>query len=165
MPINSGLTDAELVKLFHTGHSDVAIAKQFGITKQAVSKRRVKLGLIRKRVAKEVSEGLATRWEILTPAKGATHYKEHHARALRIWLRMQLGDQELSEGQQKLARDWVRELGARGEVLCYDPQLQNGWYYRTRTPEDERRVIDWPADLPYPSERFKRALDLPPWSK
>lgn len=161
MPTISALPDARLVKLFHTGWSDRQIAEEYGISVQAVSKRRVKMGLVRKRIARQVSDSLAERWDILTPARGKAHYSEHSARMLKIYLRLRMGDTALSEQQKTMAKAWVQELIDRDQVLCYDPDLEEGWYYRPRTPQDERRVIDWPADLPYPSEGFKRALDLP----
>ncbi|MEU5166808.1 hypothetical protein [Streptomyces mutomycini] len=162
MPIISGLTDPLLVKLFHTGSSDKEIAERYGISVQAVSKRRMKLGLIRKPVSRQVNEALAERWKIWSPKEGTGHHNAYSAKALKVWLRMRLGDDSLSEKQLDLAEQWERRLRERDEVLCYDPDAPEGWLYRPRKPRDGCRVIDWPSGLPYPSEEFKRALDLPP---
>ncbi|MEU9258990.1 hypothetical protein AB0D68_10950 [Streptomyces sp. NPDC048212] len=163
MPIISGLTDPLLVKLFHTGSTDKEIAEEYGISVQAVSKRRMKLGLIRKPVSRQVNDGLSWRWErIWSPKEGTGHHNAYSAKALKVWLRMRLGDTSLSAKQQELARQWENKIRASNQVLCYDPDTPEGWFYRPRKPEDGRRVIDWPKHLPYPSEGFKKALDLPP---
>jgi hypothetical protein len=162
MPIISGLTDALMVKHFHTGQTDKQIAEQYNISVAAVSKRRMKLGLIRKPVSRQVNEALAERWKIWAPKTGTGHHNAYSAKALKVWLRLRLGDDSLSEKQRDLAAQWERLLRERNEVLCYDPDTPEGWYYRPRTVDDERRVIDWPEELPYPSEGFKRALELPP---
>ncbi|AWN05279.1 immunity repressor [Streptomyces phage Ibantik] len=162
MPQDSGLTDAILVKLFHLGRTDNEIAGTYGITKQAVSKRRLKLGLERKPVSQQVNGYLAHRWAIWAPQEGTGHHNQHSAKALRAWLRWRLGDTSLSKQQLHLAQAWAEGLQERGEVLCYNPDLEEGWYYRPRRESDGRRAIDWPEDLPFPDEKFKRALDLPP---
>ncbi|KQX43529.1 hypothetical protein ASD97_26000 [Streptomyces sp. Root63] len=162
MPVISGLTDALLVKSFHRGLTDKAIAEEFGISVQAVSKRRMKLGLVRKPISRKVNEGLAARWSIWAPKEGTGHHNAYSAKALKVWLRMRLGDATLSAEQKNLALQWEGRLRDRETVLCYDPNRSEGWYYRPRTERDGRLVIDWPGDLPFPSEEFKRALELPP---
>jgi hypothetical protein len=161
MPIDTGLTDAILVKLFHLGKTDREIADQYGVTVQAVSKRRVKLDLIRKPVSRQVNEWLATRWQVFSPQEGTGHHNRYSAKALRVWLRRRLGDDTLSAKQIDMADRWERRLRREGTVLCYDPTTEEGWYYRFRTKADNRLVIDWPRDLPFPDERFRRALELP----
>lgn len=161
MPIDTGLTDALLVKLFHLDKSDAEIAEQFGITVQAVSKRRMKLDLVRKPVSRQVNEWLATRWKVFSPQEGTGHHNRYSAKALRVWLRRRLGDTTLSAKQVEMADRWERRLRRDNIVLCYDPDTEEGWYYRPRTPADNRLVIDWPRDLPFPDERFRRALELP----
>jgi hypothetical protein len=165
MPWESELTDATLVKLFHLGRTDKEIAKDYGITPQAVSKRRVKLTLRRQEVVDKVAEGLAARWTVFTVPTAESHHSRHSARALKVWLRRRLGDDKLSPAQIKLADQWERNLRRRNAVLCYDPSTKDGWFYRPRTPADGQRVIDWPADLPFPDEQFRRALELPPESE
>src|SRR5690606_39990442 len=59
------------------------------------------------------------------------------------------------------AQQWERRIRTEGLVLCYDRDRPEGWYYRLRLPSDGRLVIDWPEGLPFPDERFKRALELP----
>ncbi|BET51783.1 hypothetical protein RGQ21_67650 [Kitasatospora aureofaciens] len=158
---DSGLTDATLVKLFHLGQTDNEIAGTYSITKQAVSKRRLKLGLERKPVSQRVNGYLAHRWAIWAPQEGTGHHNRHSAKALKIWLRLQLGDSTLSQKQIHLAEMWVRGLMERNEVLCYDPDTEDGWYYRSRTWRDRRLIIDWPEEIPFPDEDFEEALKLP----
>lgn len=161
MPVDTGLTKPLLVKYFHQGKSDKWIADQFHITVQAVSERRVKLGLVRKPVSRQVNDYLATRWNIWSPKEGAGHHNAHSAKALKVWLRLRLGDPNLSDRQKEIAQMWENRLRDRDVVLCYDPDPKKGWSYRPRTSRDGRRVIDWPEDLPFPDEKFKRALELP----
>ncbi|WP_327259933.1 hypothetical protein [Streptomyces sp. NBC_01240] len=161
MPIISGLTDSLLEKLFHTGLSDKEIAGRFGISVQAVSKRRMKLGLIRKPTSRQVNNWLATRWDIWAPNEGTGHHNAYSGKALKVWLRLRLGDTTLSEAQEELAEQWERRLRERDEILCYEPGSRRGWFYRPRTAEDGQRVIDWPEGLAFPDAAFKRALDLP----
>lgn len=165
MPIDSGLTDAILVKAYHLGRSDKEIAKEYGITVQAVNKRLRKLGLARwTRPTHEVKEWLAYRWDVKASASGGleSHHQRYSAKRLKVWLRRQLGDDTLSAQQLVQADQWERRIRARNEVLCYDPNRAEGWYYRPRRPSDGNLVIDWPRDLPFPDDRFKKALELPP---
>lgn len=159
MPVISGLTDPILVKLFHMGQTDKQIAETYGISVQAVSARRTRLGLVRKRFSRQVNEGLATRWTIHTTQGRGSHHNHHAIKCLRVWLRFRLGDQDLSEVQIQQAEGWVAELWQQNKVLCYDPE--QGWYYRPRKPRDGRLLVDWPKSIPFPDERFKRALELP----
>jgi len=161
MPVDTGLTDALLEKYFHLGWSNRRIAEEYGISVQAVSKRLTGMGLYRKPISRQVNEWLAIRWDIRAPKEGYGHHNSHAAQSLRYWLCMRLGDNDLSERQKRKAHKWVLGLQERNEVLCYDPDTPKGWYYRPRTAQDGQRVIDWPPGMPYPSEKFKRALDLP----
>lgn len=161
MPVNILPTDAVLVKLFHLGVPDKKIADDYGVTVQAVNKRMVKLGLHRKPVSRQVNEYLAHRWKVRTTTDRDSHHMRYSAKMLRVWLRRQLGDQTLSVNQLKKADEWERRLRRDGVVLCYDPDTVDGWYYRHRHKKDGRLVIDWPEDLPFPDERFRKALELP----
>lgn len=163
MPFDSGLTDALLVKYFHTGKSDKWIAERHGITVQAVSKRRKKQGLLRKPVVNQVSEALGKRWTVYTTPNRGSHHSAHQIKSLRFWLRRRLGDQTLKPDDIARAERWERQIRRENVVLCYDPTTKKGWYYRPRTPADGRLVIDWPSDWPeQPDENFRRALELPP---
>jgi Zn-dependent peptidase ImmA (M78 family) len=164
MPTTLLPPDHELVKLYHRDVSDKEIAKEYGVTVQAVNKRLSKLGLFRKPISKQVNEALATRWSIWAPKEGTGHHNRYSAKALKVWLRRRLGDDTLSKAQLLLAERWERRLREHNEVLCYDPDTVDGWYYRPRTPQDGNRVIDWPKAIPFPDERFRRALELPPTS-
>jgi hypothetical protein len=161
MPTDVRFTDTELVEYFHLGWNNQRIADKFGVTRQAVSKRLVDMGLYRHPIAREVQAGLAQRWTIHTTPGKDSHHNSYSAKRLTEWLRWRLGD-ELSEDQIKRAKAWERRLHRDGTVLCYDPDTEEGWYYRPRLKIDGRLVIDWPRSLPFPSEKFKKALELGP---
>lgn len=161
MPVSALPTDAVLVKLFHLGVPDRKIAEDYGVTVQAVNKRMVKLGLYRKPVSRQVNEYLAHRWKIYTTQGADSHHLRYSAKALKVWLRRRLGDDKLSAKQLKMADQWENRLRERGEVLCYDPATDGGWYYRPREERDGCLVIDWPESLPFPDDKFRKALQLP----
>lgn len=164
MPVDTGLTDALLVKLYHLGKSDAEIAEEYEITVQAVNKRLNKMGLTRRtKPNRQVNEWLAYRWDIKASKVGGpdSHHQRYSAKRLKVWLRMRLGDDTLSDRQRLEAQQWERRIRTEGLVLCYDRDRPEGWYYRLRLPSDGRLVIDWPEGLPFPDERFKRALELP----
>jgi predicted transcriptional regulator len=161
MPVITGLTDQILIKLFHTDWSDKMIAEEYGISVQAVSKRRTKLGLIRRPVSRQVNEWLRARWPDMVSTKGSdSHHNDHSAQRLREFLRLQLGDKTLSDRQVALVQAWAEERRKKDDVLCYDPD--QGWSYRPREKRDGNLVIDWPRDLNFPDEKFRKALELPP---
>jgi transcriptional regulator with XRE-family HTH domain len=155
------LSDAALIELFHEGVSDKDIAAEFGITVQAVSKRRLQLHLPRKSTAQKVAASLRVRWKLRNTQDADSHSRKYANMRLREWLRYRYGDKDLSEDQIRLAKGWVRERMEQQDVLCYNPDLEEPFYYRARRPEDGRLLIDWPADLPFPSTRFKQALQIP----
>ncbi|MET9816887.1 hypothetical protein [Streptomyces sp. NPDC006355] len=160
MPVDTGLSDALLIKLFHLDWSDKKIAHEFHITVQAVSKRRTKLGLLRRPVSKKVNEWLRHRWPDMVSTKGSdSHHNDHSAQRLREFLRLQLGDKTLSDRQVTLVQAWTEERRKKDDVLCYDPD--QGWSYRPREKRDGNLVIDWPRGLNFPDQRFREALELP----
>jgi hypothetical protein len=163
MPINTGLTDQVLVKLVKLGKTDKEIAEMYDITVQAVNKRLVAMGMQRRtKPNQQVNDYLRYRWEIRATQGNDSHHNRYSAKALKVWLRRQLGDETLSMKQRVMADQWERRMRSSNEVLCYDPDRSDGWYYRPRTPEDGRLVIDWPESIPFPDERFRKALELPP---
>jgi len=161
MPTPKLPPDPLLLKLVRSGLSNKEIARRYGVSHQAVSKKVRALGMRRRPVSDEVNAGLRQRWDIYSNPGKDSHHSRHSAKALKAWLRYRLGDPKLSDKQLTLAKTWIRELRERDEVLCYDRDLPDGWYYRPRRPEDDRLIVDWPADLPFPDERFRKALELP----
>ncbi|MFJ3084378.1 hypothetical protein ACIPJG_32125 [Streptomyces halstedii] len=158
---DTGLTNEILKKYFYMGLTDQQIADQFHISRQAVAKRRVEQNLRRIPVSTYVNKSLGLIWNIKSAQEGYAHHNAHEGKALKAFLRMQLKDPKLSEGQQELALQWANNLRRKERVLCYDRNTDKGWYYRPRTEADGARVIDWPKEVPFPDEKFKRALDLP----
>src|SRR5690606_26025691 len=103
MPVDTGLTDALLVKLYHLGKSDAEIAEEYEITVQAVNKRLNKMGLTRRtKPNRQVNEWLAYRWDIKASKVGGpdSHHQRYSAKRLKVWLRMRLGDDTLSDRQR-----------------------------------------------------------------
>ena len=161
MHVQSTLTDDDLIEHFRAGLNDREIGDLFGVTRQAVQSRRKKLGLERNPVWRKVNELVKYRWEIyLTPDKDS-HNRQWPIMRLREWLRYRYGDNSLSPQQLHLSRSWVIERIDRDEVLCYDKDGPQPWYYRPRRPEDGRLLIDWPTDLAFPTRRARLALEVP----
>ncbi|MFE7752126.1 hypothetical protein [Streptomyces sp. NPDC057428] len=155
-------SDAVLKKLYDLGVTDKELAEQYGVTVQAVNKRFHKLGLPRRpTIVRRVNEALGQRWD-LNHSKGRHHHAKYAGKALKAFLRRQLGDDELGPTERHRAQQWEARMQAGHEVLCYDPDTEDGWYYRARRPEDGRMVIDWPEDWPVqPDPEFREALELP----
>lgn len=153
-------SDSVMIKNFHLGVTDKELAEQYEVTIQAVSKRMVKLGLRRKPIAERVSAGINARWgRIETHRYGKSHHKAWPGKMLRAYLRSRLGDEQLRRYQVEEASAWVGSMADR--VLGYNPDVPEGWYYRPREPRDGRLVVDWPTEIPFPDEEFRRALELP----
>jgi hypothetical protein len=162
MPTPKLPPDPVLLKLVRSGLSNSEIARLYGVTPQAVSKKVLALGIRRLPVSDEVNAGLRQRWgDIYSNPSSDSHHLTHPAKALKIWLRYRLGDSKLSQDQVSLAKAWIRGLSERDEVLCYDRDHPGGWYYRPRTPADNRLIVDWPESIPFPDERWRKALELP----
>jgi hypothetical protein len=161
MPVSKLPSDYELLKMRHRGLNDEQIAAQFGATKQAVNKRLVKHERVRP-VSTRVNEFLRYRWEIFQTQGTDSHHNRYSAKRLKEWLRWRLGDQTLSEDQLRRARVWEERLRREDIVLCYDRDQPEPWYYRAREKRDGRLVIDWPEELPFPDDKLRTALELPP---
>lgn len=164
MPVSYLPSDHELVKLFHLGRTDASIAHQFGVSVQAVNKRFQKLGLARRTTpTQQAKELLEYRWGRVRWNQDETrsHHNRYSAKALKVWLRRRLGDDTLSSQQVTMAERWERRLKREETVLCYNPDSEEGWFYRPRNGSRDRYVIDWPEDLPFPDQKIKRALELP----
>lgn len=154
--------DDELVGLYHAGLSDREIAEMYGVTVQGVNRRWRKMGMSRLSPENHrVNDLIRVRWTIRSSKDSDSHHAAHPSKALRAWLRWRLGDKTLSREQVQLGRAWADELRERGEVLCYNRDIEGGWYYRRRTPEDGQRVIDWPDSLNYPDKELVALLELP----
>ncbi|MCX4554124.1 hypothetical protein [Streptomyces sp. NBC_01500] len=155
-------TDSVMIRLFHLGEPYKEIARQYGVSPQAVSKRMLGLGLERLPAANQASELLNYRWgSILTSQYGKSHHSHRAGKSLKVWLRARLGDDGLSDLQRETAAQWESRIRKKDQVLCYDRASIAGWSYRDRTPEDGRLVIDWPKDLPFPDGASRSLLELP----
>ncbi|GCD99850.1 hypothetical protein [Embleya hyalina] len=154
-------SDAELVKLHTMGKSDLEIAERYGVSKQAVNKRLLNAGIHRRDEILDVNDILRTMWDIKSNPTGTTHHSRYKAQRVKLWLRMRIGDKRLSAAQLVEARKWESRMRASGEVLGYDPETEEGWYYRPRTSADGKLVVAWPADRPRADAQVMGLLELP----
>lgn len=149
-----------LKKFFQQGRTDKEIAEEYGVTQAAVNKHRLRLvGSVRP-IARRVNEGLSVRWRVVT-GEDSRDQGAGQIRDLRAFLRRQLGDDTLSPEQLAKAREFERRIRKNNVVVEYHPEETSPWSYRPRRPKDGQLVVDWPADLPFPSEEFRSALTLP----
>ncbi|MER6912250.1 hypothetical protein ABT354_11300 [Streptomyces sp. NPDC000594] len=152
-------SDAELVKLFHLGADDKALAEEYGVTVQAVNKRFVNLGLRKKPAALRANELVRSIWDVKTSREGPSHHNAYTVKALKVYLRSRLGDTGLSQTQQREAEWLIGRLVRDNTVVTYDPE--NGWQYAPREPADGRMIVRWPAGKELPKEDLRQALTLP----
>ncbi|MFF1908634.1 hypothetical protein [Kitasatospora sp. NPDC058218] len=137
-------SDAEMSKLFALGVSDRDIADKYGVTTQAVSWRWKKLGLQRNAIIDEVSELVGSVWSVVSHPGAGSHHKTSKAQSLRYYLRVRLGDKELSDRNLATAASFEKTMRRRGHVLDYS--REDGFFFVPRTPDDEDFIIRWPRD-------------------
>ncbi|MFJ9771806.1 hypothetical protein ACIRVF_11215 [Kitasatospora sp. NPDC101157] len=140
--------DATLSKLYALGRTDRQIAEEYGVTVQAVNKRLTGMGLARRPVVNEVSALLKQVWTIQSHAGPGSHHDRSPAQSLKLWLRLKLRDQDMSERQRSTALAFERRLKREGAVLSYAPD--EGWSFVPRVAADENLAIRWPSDRPRP---------------
>ncbi|MFF4952860.1 hypothetical protein [Streptomyces chattanoogensis] len=157
-------TDAVLVKLFHLGMSDAEIAAQYGASPQAVNKRYMNMDppLRRQPIAARVTELLTSIWDIKVDRTGvSTHHNKYAVKNLKVYMRMQLGDDTVGETSAASAERMIRRLIRENVVIDYDRSSEEGWQFVPREPSDGRRVIRWPADKELPGADLQKAMELP----
>lgn len=132
------------------GHTEAEIAKVYGVTPQAVSKRFKQMGHPSRLSFRDVLP-----WQITQK-----HHALYAAQRLKAHIKERRGE-ELSETALKRLRDWQERLRRESVVLDYrQSDIGNPWQYVPRTVADNRLVIRWPADVEPPTEQQRRLLEM-----
>lgn len=133
------------------GYSEAYIAKIYGVTPQAVSKRFKQMGHPSRTSFQDVLP-----WRV-TPQDHA----RYAAQRLKAHIKQRRGE-ELSETALKRLKDWHERLRRDSVVLEYRRQdIGDPWHYVKRIAADNRLVIRWPADADPPTETQRKLLELP----
>lgn len=152
--------DSELILMFRAGYTDKEIARDYGVTVAAVNKHRMRLVGPVKPIVNQVNDSLSVRWKVIT-GEDSRDQGAGIIKSLRVFLRRQIGDDSLNASHLAKAREFENRIRKNNVVVEYHPDNLVPWSYRPRRPEDGRLVVDWPHDLPFPSEEFRQALELP----
>ncbi|MER5883100.1 GcrA family cell cycle regulator [Streptomyces sp. NPDC001941] len=135
--------DTELAKLWEAGLSHAEIARQFGVSRQAVNKRFNRMGVTPRAGQLTVTDILP--WDLASfPQKGMLRQQEPYI-GLRAFVRKRIGE-NLSARSELARKSFVAQIG-KGLVLDIDPSV--GAHYVKRDPKrDGTLVIRWPEDVP-----------------
>ncbi|MEU1176544.1 hypothetical protein ABZ464_02650 [Streptomyces sp. NPDC005820] len=141
-------SDAEMTKLFVLGQlNNREIAELYGVTPQAVNKRFQKLGLERRPFANDANAEIAKVWKVEATQEAGSHHAMFSIQSLRLWLRLRLGDRELSERQRRDAMNFEKRVRDKGVVLAYDPEKrEKPFSWEPREPRDDRLVVRYPKE-------------------
>ena len=132
------------------GHTESEIARQYGVTPQAVSKRFKRMGH-----PSRVSFRDVLPWRV-TPKDHALYA----AQRLKAHIKERRGE-ELSETAHKRLKDWRERLKRDSVVLDYRRQdIGDPWQYVPRTEADNWLVIRWPDDIEPPTDVQRRLLEM-----
>lgn len=141
---NSLPNDTKLTELFSRGLKNLEIAEQYGVTRQAVSKRRRLMGLSAHGLAlREAAELLRQVWDIKPMDGAGKHTGLHQYVYLRALLRLRLGDQIHPDDMQNI-RGWVPRLRAQNVVVTYS--RDEGFFFTPRIDSDDSYIIRWPGN-------------------
>jgi hypothetical protein len=158
-------SDAELTKLFALGQlNNREIAERYGVTPQAVNKRFQKLGLERRPFANDANAEIAKVWKVQATQEAGSHHAMFPIQALRLWLRIRLGDRELSMRQRRDALNFEKRVREKNVVLAYDPEKEQPFSWEPREPRDDRLVVRYPREKgapPLDELKLFRVPDVP----
>jgi hypothetical protein len=136
-------SDAELLKKEAAGLSHAEIAAEFGVTRQAVTKRFNLMDRYARQEYRDVAKVLP--WDLASlPAKDVIHNDESFM-GLRAFVRQRMGA-EVSARSRLALRTFMNHVEA-GEVLTLDPVQGVRWVSRG-SEGDEPLVIRWPEGEP-----------------
>ena len=152
--------DSELTSMFHMGLTNQEIADYFKVSRQAVSKRLVRLGLVRRPYSDRANKIIGRAWKIKNTKTKTSHHCKIEIKYLRWLLRRNLGDQ-LNDDQNGRLDRWIQRIKEQNIILCYDPNTLHGFYYRERQLEDGDLAMDWPRDVPLPEGDELGAIRIP----
>ncbi|GGU71487.1 hypothetical protein GCM10010275_02000 [Streptomyces litmocidini] len=135
--------DSELLKLEAAGFTHAEIGAQFGVSRQAVTKRFNAMGRYARQEYRNVTPILP--WDLAThPAKGAIS-KDHSMMGLRAFLRQRMNSKVTARSELALRSFWTHVQA--GEVLDLDP-VQGLRWVRRDDKRDGSLVIRWPEGVP-----------------
>ncbi|MFE9999817.1 hypothetical protein [Streptomyces avermitilis] len=140
-------SDAEMIKLFVLGQlNNREIAEMYDVTPQAVNKRFQKLGLERRPYSNDANAEIAKVWKVLATQGNDSHHSIYSVQTLRLWLRLRLGDRELSDRQRRDAMNFEKRVREQNVVLAYDPERDKPFSWEPREPRDDRLVVRYPRE-------------------
>ncbi|WP_333745391.1 hypothetical protein [Streptomyces sp. IBSBF 2950] len=138
-------SDAEMTRLFVLGQlNNREIAEMYEVTPQAVNKRFQKLGLERRPFANDANAEIAKVWKVEATQEAGSHHAMFPIQSLRLWLRLRLGDRELSDRQRRDAMNFEKRVREKNVVLAYDQTKDKPFSWEPRTPRDDRLVVRYP---------------------
>lgn len=136
-------TDVELLKLEAAGFSHQAIADQYGVSRQAVTKRFNLMDKYARQAFKDVTNVLP--WDVANYHDKDELKNSEAFTGLRAYVRQRMGG-EVSPRSELALRTFWNHLES-GEVLTLDP-VQGVCWVRREPERDGSLVIRWPEDVP-----------------
>ncbi|MBT2609874.1 hypothetical protein J7I97_16700 [Streptomyces sp. ISL-87] len=136
-------SDHELLKLREANLTHGAIAKRFGVSRQAVTRLYNGQDIRTRQGLQEVTDVLP--WSLDThPAKKKLASQAAYL-GLRAYLRVQLG-QEISPRSEQARRAFLNRITSGREVLAVE---EDGAHYVPRAADGGHGlIIQWPAEVP-----------------
>jgi hypothetical protein len=135
--------NAELLKLEAAGLTHSEIAKKYGVSRQAVTKRFNDMGEYRRGPLQDVTAVLP--WDVANHPAKAKLWRQQPYVGLRALLRERMGA-EVSPRSRAALRAFLNHV-QNGEVLNLDDV--QGAHYVPRDPErDGSLVVRWPEGVP-----------------
>ncbi|MGQ5602961.1 hypothetical protein [Streptomyces sp. EKS3.2] len=135
-------SDAELLKREAAGLSHAEIAAEFGVTRQAVTKRFNLMEKYARQEYREVTNVLP--WDLAQHSDKDGLKNSEAFTGLRAYVRQRMGG-EVSPRSELALRTFWNHLES-GEVLTLDP-VQGARWVRRDPERDDDLVIRWPDDV------------------
>ncbi|RLV10218.1 hypothetical protein CTZ27_03065 [Streptomyces griseocarneus] len=154
-------SDFELRQALQLGASNPELAGAAGVSGAAVSFHRGRLGMPFRLIATRVTQTFNDSLNVLTGGSGETHHNNYVFQGLKYWMRLRLGDTDLSPRQEEQADRLVSRLLRKNKVITYNRNSERGFSVVDRMPEDGNLMVRWPVGVPLPEEDLVRAMTLP----
>ncbi|MFI2031387.1 hypothetical protein [Streptomyces buecherae] len=147
-----GLPDDETLRKLLATMGRAEIAKQYGVSPQAVSYRR---GLFNENLkGRNARLNRLLPWDLSEHPKRREFMDQYSFRGLRAYMRERNGE-ELGGSARSDRKSFVNHIRG-GEVIALDLEL--GFIYVPRESRDDSLVVRWPSDVPLPKESADLAL-------
>ncbi|MGW2919511.1 hypothetical protein ACWDBF_16810 [Streptomyces angustmyceticus] len=135
--------NVDLLKLEEAGLTHAEIAKQYNVTRQAVTWRFTNMGEYKRGPLQDVTANLP--WDLANHPAKEKLWRQQPFLGLRAFVRERLGA-EVSPRSQLALRAFLNRV-EKGEVLAVD--AAKGAHYVDRDPlRDGSLVIRWPDEVP-----------------